>query len=1024
MKPTITLRTAIVLATSLVAIAVLNAADWKPVPGHIMTQWADKVDPNNVLPEYPRPQLVRDNWVNLNGLWDYAVTKKDDPLPSGFEGKILVTFCIESALSGVKRKFTPGDRLWYCRTFTAPSLAKGERLILNFGAVDYEAAVFVNGKQLGTHEGGYDAFSFDITAALKPGANTLVVSVLDSTGGGPCGKQRVSAFDKPDGIFYTATSGIWQTVWLEKVPENYISSLKVIPDIDQGTLTVNVNGREGVAHVAVLESGKEVARQTGKAGEPIVLAIPEARLWSPESPFLYDLAIQLGSDAVKSYAGMRKISKGKDAKGVLRPMLNNKVIFLAGPLDQGFWPDGIYTAPTDEALKFDIEMTKRFGFNMTRKHIKVEPARWYYWIDKLGLLVWQDMPSDFAAGEDARGDRDGVPQSKEAADQFELELRTMVQQHFNSPSIMLWVVFNESWGQHDTPRLTKRVKDMDPTRLVTGGSGWFRAACGDVIDVHHYQAAARTSPEDDRIGVCGEFGGLGYIVPGRLWVPDQKESSVYIILAHRRAKENRAMNKTTRHTLIACATALLLAPLVSLHTAAAQKLSLNGPARLVVPLRFHDELVEVTATGTVRRRYMVRDEFAAEMAAWKVKADAGARGHNEAPRMFRLGCVFLKDATVTFSEIPGADGKPLRATFSTPRAFEETMRSRTALEYADFTWAFTGGKVKCDWVFETLSGLTWTGQGKNPGWGCQPRAIADQLEKALAKYKNAKVDMWVWCAGKPETLNGGPKQKVEGPPYGISYTQWPLFGGYNIAICAPHLPLVVHEVNHRYLDNLNTIEGVQLTQFHGLSMMGYEREDLGYPDLLATYRSVYLHIIRPDMWRRFSLTGPASAKPEPFTGKLYRWADVGDDCWFRLPLLNESDLARLTGLSGLKFIANRTARWRQFSVPDSQRSLLHSPYSATADDHDTALNNVLSLATESCAVLRTATGHWLIVRPEVAEVFVEMLSVRGKGAPLEAAGWLNEGICPLLVLRAPPELPVPAHEIGYFRPAAAGENRL
>ena len=259
------------------------------------------------------------------------------------------------------------------------------------------------------------------------------------------------------------------------MPETFVSSLKVIPDIDQGTLTVTVNGREGIAQVAVLESGTEVARQTGKAGEPIVFTIPEAKLWSPESPFLYDLAIQLGSDTVKSYAGMRKISKGKDAKGVLRPMLNNKVIFLAGPLDQGFWPDGIYTAPTDEALKFDIEMTKRFGFNMTRKHIKVEPARWYYWTDKLGLLVWQDMPSDFAAGKDARGDRDGVPQSREAADQFELELRTMVQQHFNSPSIMLWVVFNESWGQHDTPPdQDGQGHGPDPSRhwwqrMVSGG---------------------------------------------------------------------------------------------------------------------------------------------------------------------------------------------------------------------------------------------------------------------------------------------------------------------------------------------------------------------------------------------------------------------------------------------------------------------------------------------------------------------------------------------------------------------------
>jgi len=505
-------------------LPALRAADWKPVPGHIMTEWADKVDPTNTLPEYPRPQLVRNNWVNLNGLWDYAVTPKDAAQPAQFEGKILVPFCIESALSGVKRKFTPEDRLWYSREFTAPTLAKGERLLLNFGAVDYEAIVLLNGKEIGKHKGGYDAFFFDITDALKPGANTLVVSVLDGTGNGPSGKQRIGGGD----IWYTPASGIWQTVWLEKVPENFITTLKITPDIDQGTLTVVVHGKEGNAKVSVLDSGKEITSDSGKAGEPIVLKIPDVKLWSPEFPFLYDLKVTLGSDSVTSYAGMRKISKGKDEKGFLRPMLNNKPIYLAGPLDQGYWPDGIYTAPTDEALKFDLEMTKKFGFNMTRKHIKVEPARWYYWTDKLGLLVWQDMPSNFAAGKGATSNNDGVPKSQENADQHERELRAMVEQHFNSPSIMLWVVFNEAWGQYDTPRVTQIVKDMDPTRLVTGGSGWFRSPCGDVIDIHKYQSPAGTPPEGDRIGVCGEFGGLGYVIPGHLWYPDQKESSVYI----------------------------------------------------------------------------------------------------------------------------------------------------------------------------------------------------------------------------------------------------------------------------------------------------------------------------------------------------------------------------------------------------------------------------------------------------------------------------------------------------------------
>ena len=438
-------------------------------------------------------------------------------------------------------------------------------------------------------------------------------------------------------------------------------------------------------------------------------------------------------------------------------------------------------------------------------------------------------------------------------------------------------------------------------------------------------------------------------------------------------------------------------------------LAADDPVKLAEPLKYHDEWVEITDAGTLRRRYKVWGDYDREVAAWKaVAAQVPAR-------TFRLGCIFLKDAEITCPDVPGADGQPLKATFSTPPGFEAQMKDRTAGQYSDFVQAFTGGAVKCEWFFETLPGLKWTSTGKKPGWGCQPRAIADQVEKALAKYKDAKVDMWVWCAGAPKTLNGGPKQKVAGPPYGISYTQWELFGGYSIAIGAPHLPLVVHEVNHRYLDNLNTIEGVHLTQFHGLAMMGYEGGDLGYADLLATYRSVYLHIIRPAMWRRFSLQGPASAKPEPFAGKMYPWKDVSDDCWFRLPLLTEGEMAKLTGLPGLKLIAAPKSRFRHFTLPEAGRTILRSPYSDVADKSDTSLNNVLALATESCAVLHTATGHWLIVRPEVADVYVEMFSLRGKGPPLEVAGWINEGVCPLLVLHAPPDLAVPAREIGYFR---------
>jgi hypothetical protein len=530
------------LFTLLALIALSSAiADWQPVPGRIMTKWATDVDPQNPLPEYPRPQLVRGNWTNLNGLWDYAVTNLDAAEPTAIEGKILVPFCIESALSGVKRKFTPKDRLWYSRSFVAPKLKNGERLILNFGAVDYETTVLVNGKTVGSHIGGYDAFSFDVTDSLQPGKNKLVVSVTDDQSG-PKGKQSYDKFDKPSFIFYTATSGIWQTVWMEKVPANPIINLKITPNVDEGTVSIIVNAAFGPATVAVKDGNKTVSTVTGKAGTPIVLKVPNAKLWSPASPFLYDLDVKLGDDAVTSYFGMRKISMGKDDKGHLRPMLNNKPVFMSGPLDQGYWPDGIYTAPTDEALKFDLEITKKFGFNSTRKHVKIEPARWFYWCDKLGLLVWQDMPNG-SAGKDARGTQDGTPRSKEKADQFEHELREMVDQFYNHPSVIMWVIFNESWGQYDTPRLTDRVRKADPTRLINSASGWFVPKdCGDVVDRHKYKGTVPVSPEAKRIGTLGEFGGFGLVAADNQWVTGLTESSVYGTCVDQRDYERQLLD--------------------------------------------------------------------------------------------------------------------------------------------------------------------------------------------------------------------------------------------------------------------------------------------------------------------------------------------------------------------------------------------------------------------------------------------------------------------------------------------------
>jgi len=504
------------------------AGPWQPVPGQIMTRWAKDVSPEKVLPEYPRPQMVRQQWQNLNGLWDYAITKADATKTEKFDGRILVPFCIESALSGVKQRFTRDDRLWYHRSFAAPALAGGKRLLLHFGAVDWDAKVIVNGKSVAEHRGGYDAFTCDITDAVKTGtANELVVSVFDATSGmQPKGKQNVGSFRGPGGIYYTPCSGIWQTVWLETVPAAHIESLHIVPDIDNSSVTIEVNGNGGEPLIEVLDDGKVIA--SGR-GVKAMLKIPNPKLWSPDSPFLYDVNVTSGADSVKSYFGMRKISVGKDDKDRLRVMLNNKFVFQVGFLDQGFWPDGIYTAPTDEALRSDIEITKKLGMNMARKHVKVEPDRWYYWCDKLGLLVWQDMPSG-GAGIGCDRDkitgvtRDGTRVSDEANAQFEAEFKALIHGRWNHPSIVMWVVFNEAWGQYETPRLTRWVKDMDPSRLVDGVSGFHDIPAGDMIDIHRYPGPDCPRPDGQRAPVLGEFGGLGLLVPGHTWVDKPRDN--------------------------------------------------------------------------------------------------------------------------------------------------------------------------------------------------------------------------------------------------------------------------------------------------------------------------------------------------------------------------------------------------------------------------------------------------------------------------------------------------------------------
>jgi hypothetical protein len=503
-------------------------ADWKPAAGPLMTRWARDVKPDNALAEYPRPQLVRADWKNLNGLWQLSIGKEGDAPPFGKEldQQILVPYPVESALSGVMKH---SDRLWYRRTFEVPREWSGRRVLLNFGAVDWEATVWVNGREVGTHKGGYDAFRFNITESLKAGEpNELIVRVFDPTDAGtqPRGKQ----VNKPGGIFYTPTTGIWQTVWIEPVAETHITALKVSTDIENGTVDLTplwTGDRAGETITATIQDGDRVVSTfTGPLGATRSLSMTiqgPPKLWTPETPFLYDLKVEIRRgdrvvDSVGSYLGMRKIEVAKDDRGVNRIKLNGKPVFMVGPLDQGFWPDGLYTAPTDEALRYDIEVTKKLGFNTTRKHVKVEPDRWYYWCDRLGLLVWQDMPS---GDRSIRPNDPDLVRTPESARQYEAELKAMIDGLQAHPSIVMWVVFNEGWGQFDTKRIADWTRAYDPTRLVDAASGWAdRPGVGDVHDLHSYPRPSAPPLEPRRAGVLGEFGGLSLGVDGHTW---QKE---------------------------------------------------------------------------------------------------------------------------------------------------------------------------------------------------------------------------------------------------------------------------------------------------------------------------------------------------------------------------------------------------------------------------------------------------------------------------------------------------------------------
>ncbi|HWD91450.1 MAG TPA: glycoside hydrolase family 2 TIM barrel-domain containing protein [Verrucomicrobiae bacterium] len=516
-----------------------HASDWQAVPGKMMTRWGGQVTPGNAWREYPRPQFERKEWKNLNGLWDYAITPKDAAQPTNWQDKILVPYCVESTLSGVGKMLNPDQALWYQDTVNLKP-ARGQRTLLNFEAVDYQTTVWVNGKQVGEHVGGNTAFTFDITDALKKGVNKIIVRVWDGTDGAQLrGKQTLN----PGGIWYTRVSGIWQTVWLEQVSVAHLSDVKLSTTVKPAVISIRpeiVGADGGKIRVSASFGGKTVATTEGDG--QINLAIPDAKLWSPAHPNIYDLKIELLDakgkvlDSVKSYAGIREISEKRDADGNLRFALNGEELFCWGPLDQGWWPDGLLTPPSDAAMCSDIDFLKAAGFNMIRKHIKVEPRRYYAHCDRVGILLWQDQVSG-GSGK-SRGGQELSPRwthmqpdpqdaTWSDADHAEWmkEFKAMVDELHNQPCIIVWTAFNEAWGQHRTMEVGKWITDYDPTRLVNIASGGNFWPVGNIADNHKYPDPGFPFAQErlkDYIRVVGEFGGHGWPVQGHLWNPDMR----------------------------------------------------------------------------------------------------------------------------------------------------------------------------------------------------------------------------------------------------------------------------------------------------------------------------------------------------------------------------------------------------------------------------------------------------------------------------------------------------------------------
>ena len=507
--------------------------NWTPSGNKIKTKWGKNLDPKKVWNEYPRPQLERKDWLNLNGFWFYSITDINSKKPEKFDGKILVPFCVESSLSGVMKSLNEKQILWYFKEFEIPKEWKDKNIIIHFNAVDWKCELFINDIKVGEHFGGYSEFHFDITKYLKEGMNSIVLKVFDPSDKGyqPIGKQCLD----PKVIWYTSVSGIWQTVWIEPVNDLYIKNIEINNDYDNKEIKLNckVNHNEKLPlEMSLIYKEKEIMKLKGLSNENIIFKIPEQNFypWSPNEPNIYKIKANLFDkankliDSILSYTTIRKIEQRKDENGYYRIYLNNKPIFNMGTLDQGYWPDGLYTPPSEEAMIYDINKLKELGFNTIRKHVKVEPYRYYYYCDIIGILIWQDMPSGdrqenkwehhyLNAGEDAK-------RSEESKNNYYKEWAEIIDNLKFFQCIIIWIPFNEAWGQFDTEKIVNFTKNQDPSRLINAASGGNHRICGNFLDLHNYPQPSQYLKVDNLINILGEFGGLGLDLKGHTWKED------------------------------------------------------------------------------------------------------------------------------------------------------------------------------------------------------------------------------------------------------------------------------------------------------------------------------------------------------------------------------------------------------------------------------------------------------------------------------------------------------------------------